>query len=264
MPMLPCRVLCLLAIVFCCVSVTHANAHGKSPYVELARKKVEETLKLKEECERITTATTDAAHKAQAFAEEIKANLETIAADPKEVEKRKIEGRKFIENTTQAAAEAKEVADKTTESATETKNKVFALPDEEEKMKAEDAAEEAENAARVVKEAEDRANTYVKLVEDALQKLDDEVAAAKEKKEKPVETQAQEQTRETQEKQEKQKQHYRSTVTINIHGENLDALLNGAANNSGMALNDGSSSPALLRVPLLLLLLSVLGCMAVC
>ncbi|ORC83148.1 uncharacterized protein TM35_000771100 [Trypanosoma theileri] len=69
----------------------------------------------------------------------------------------------------------------------------------------------------------------------------------------------------TEETQERQEHPSRSNATINIHGDNLGPLLNGGANNSGMALNDGSSSPALLRVPLLLLLLlSVLGCMAVC
>ncbi|ORC83150.1 uncharacterized protein TM35_000771120 [Trypanosoma theileri] len=251
MSMLPCRVLCLLAIVLCCVGVVHANAAapavltGHEERIKEAQEKVKETLRLKEECEKVIKAAEDAAYAAQVFAVTTENNLETIAADPEKVEKTKSEGRKFIDNTTQAAERAKEVADQTTASAKETYDiSVLFVGQEEEQMKAEEAAENAENAARAVKEAEDRAITYVKLVEEAIKKLDAAVVAAKEKeKEKQVEPQPQpqEQTNET------------SLPPTN------------ATITNGITRNDGSSSPALLRVPLLLLLLlSVLGCMAVC
>ncbi|ORC93055.1 uncharacterized protein TM35_000023810 [Trypanosoma theileri] len=276
MSILSCRVLCLLAIVLCCVGVAPAASHGMLSPVELAKKKVEETLRLKGECEEATNAVTEAALAAQRFAHNTEIHLVTIAADQKEVEKRKSEGLQFIDNTTKAAEKATEVRDKTTASVKETRDNSIFLREKAEE--AEQAADNAESATRDATSAIETAKTHINGVKKVLKELDAAVAAAKEK-EKQVESQTQEQTNKTsldeqqghtegnkaeQTQKEKQRQHYRSTVTINIHGDNLDALLNGAANNSGMALNDGSSSPALLRVPLLLLLLSVLGCMAVC
>ncbi|ORC85966.1 uncharacterized protein TM35_000311520 [Trypanosoma theileri] len=280
MSMLPCRVLCLLAIVFCCVGVAHADA--LSPYfvnlVKEANELAEKTSKLKVECDNAATAARQAGEEAHVFANEILSSLDKIAADPKEVEERKSKGQKLIDNATKAAEKAEKVRDETSESARATEDKAMFPGVPEEKVEgAKKAAEEADKAVQAAINDIDAAKTYAKHVEDALQKLETAVSAAKEKKEKQLESQ--EQIKETslgeqqgltegnkvEQTQEKQKQHYRSTVTINIHGDNLDALLNGAANNSGMALNDGSSSPALLRVQLLLLLLlSVLGCMAVC
>ncbi|ORC90346.1 uncharacterized protein TM35_000081440 [Trypanosoma theileri] len=270
MSMLSCRVLCLLAIVLCCVGVAHAAVPpGALQYVKEAQEKAKETLKLKAECENAANAAREAADKAQQFVVATESGVETIAADPDKVEKRKSEGHELIDKAMKAAAEARKVANRTTDSKIETENKASLArlsagetdPEPEEIVEVEKAAEHAESAVRAAGQSADDAEGAAKRVEDVLKKLDAAVVAAAEKKEKQVESQQQ-----TQEKQkEKQKQHYRSTVTINIHGDNLDALLNGAANNSGMALNDGSSSPALLRVPfLLLLLLSVLGCMTVC
>ncbi|ORC82788.1 uncharacterized protein TM35_000841050 [Trypanosoma theileri] len=275
MSMLPCRVLCLLVIVLCCVGVTHAGASGHAERVKEAEAKVDETLRLKEECEEATKAVTEAGLAAQRFAHATEINRVAIAADPNEVNKTKSEGLKFIENTTKAAKKAEEVRDRTTDSIKDTRDNSFILGAKMEE--AEQAADNAESATRDATSAIETAETHINGVKKVLKELEDAVAAA-EKKEKQVEAQPQEQTNETslgeqqghtegnqtEQTQEKQKQHYRSTFTINIHGDNLDALLNGAANKSGMALNDGSSSPALLRIPLLLLLLSVLGCMAVC
>ncbi|ORC93047.1 uncharacterized protein TM35_000023730 [Trypanosoma theileri] len=278
MSMLSCRVLCLLAIVLCCVGVAHAAASSYEELVKEAREKVKETLRLNAECAKATNAATEAAHAAQLFALEIGKKLETIAANPDDVNKTKSKGRELIEKATQAAGEAEKVRDQTT--AIKTAAVTAAVLFEDVFVEAEQAADNAEKAVHDANNAIDNAKLHAERVEKVLKDLDAEVvAAAEKKKEKQVESQTQEQTNETSlgeqrghtegnqadQKQEKQKQHYRSTVTINIRGDNLDALLNGAANNSGMALNDGSSSPALLRVPLLLLLLlSVLGCMAVC
>ncbi|ORC85982.1 uncharacterized protein TM35_000311680 [Trypanosoma theileri] len=62
------------------------------------------------------------------------------------------------------------------------------------------------------------------------------------------------------------KQLSRSPRGSNDGETSVNTLLQNAALTNGMALNDGSSTPALLRAPflLLLLLLSVLGCMTVC
>ncbi|ORC90351.1 uncharacterized protein TM35_000081490, partial [Trypanosoma theileri] len=260
MSILSCRVLFLLAIVLCCVGVAHATS-GHAEFVKEAQEKFRETLRLNEECEKVATSTEDAAHKAQAFAEEILLSLQIIAADPEEVKKRKSEGREFIDNTTQAAAEARKVASKTSESAEETFEKATLGLLRENAEAAFKAVEDADKAVHAANTAIENAETHAKRVEEAINQLDAAVVAAKKKEEKQLETQQHPQTKETslgeqqghtdgnkteqtQEKQkEKQKQHYRSTFTINIHGDNLDALLNGAANNSGMALNDGSSSP---------------------
>ncbi|ORC83149.1 uncharacterized protein TM35_000771110 [Trypanosoma theileri] len=287
MSMLSCRVLCLLAIVLCCVGVAHA-ASSHTEFVKEAQEKVKETSGLKAQCEEATKAAREAADEALVFFAATNKTLETIAADPNEVEKTKSKGRKLIEKATQAAEKAEQVRAKTSESATQTDGKVELFLTGVEKENALKAVVEAESAARDAVEHIDAAKTHAELVEGVLQKLDDAVAAAKEKKkeemkqekEKQVNSPAQPLSKDpslgepqghtegnqAEQTQGKQKQHYRSTVTINIHGDNLDALLNGAANNSGMALNDGSSSSALLRVPLLLLLLllSVLSCMAVC
>ncbi|ORC81283.1 uncharacterized protein TM35_001231030, partial [Trypanosoma theileri] len=248
------RVMCLLAVVFCCVGLAHAASGGTSPLFKEAQEKFKETLRLKKECEKVATSTEDAAHKAQRFAHDTEINLVTIAADPKEVEKRKSEGRKFIDNTTQAAAEARKVADKTTESAEETFGKAThgLLPGNAEA--ALKAVEDADKAVRAANTAIENAELHAKRVEEVINQLDAAVAAAKKKEEeKQLESQQHPQTKETslgeqqghtegnkteethEKQKEKQKQHYRSTFTINIHGDNLDALLNGAANNSGMA-----------------------------
>ncbi|ORC90349.1 uncharacterized protein TM35_000081470 [Trypanosoma theileri] len=247
MSMLPCRVLCLLAIVLCCVGVAHAAAGpstGMNKYVEDARELAEETKKLKVECEKAGTTARQAADEAQLFVFSTKDQIKTIAADPEKVNKTKIQCHELIDKAMKAAAEARIVGSKTTDSLTKTETAAsIGLPPEDAKA-AMEAAGEADKAVRVAGEYADDAVGAAQRVGNILKELDAEVAAA--------------------EKKEKQKQHYRSTFTLNIHGDNLDALLNGAANNSSMALNDGSSSPALLRVPLLLLLLSVLGCMTLC
>ncbi|ORC93046.1 uncharacterized protein TM35_000023720, partial [Trypanosoma theileri] len=236
------------------VGVAHAaSAPGHEERVKEAKAKVDETLRLKAECDKVTKAAEDAAYAAQGFAVATENALETIAADPEKVEKTKSEGRKFIENTTQAAERAKEVADQTTDSARKVDDiSIYFVGQAEEQMRAEEAAKDAENAARAANTAIENAETHAKRVDEAIKKLDAAVAAAAEKeKEKQVEPQPQEQTNETslgeqqghtegnkteQTQKEKQRQHYRSTFTINIHGDNLDALLNGGANNSGMAL----------------------------
>ncbi|ORC93361.1 uncharacterized protein TM35_000012380 [Trypanosoma theileri] len=284
MSMLSCRVLCLLAIVLCCVGVARADASAASlpqyvmKYVEQAKKLAEETKELKEKCEKATETAREAAYEAQRFVVSTRNELETIAADPKKVMETKSKGYELIDKAMKAAVEAGELANKTTDSERETDDNVSVVQTYAEEHKhsvpkeikdAEEAVKDAQNAVYNAKDAEGMAHTHANDVKNVLKELDAAVAAA-EKKEKQLESQQQghtegNKTEETQEKQkEKQKQHYRSTFTINIHGDNLDALFNGGANNSGMALNDGSSNPASLRVPLLLLLLSVLGCMAVC
>ncbi|ORC82790.1 uncharacterized protein TM35_000841070, partial [Trypanosoma theileri] len=308
MSMLSCRVLCLLAIVLCCVGVAHADPAASQRSVGQVDGKaelVEKTKKLKAECEEVGEAARKAAHAAQEFVDTTKKNLETIAANPDNVEKTKSEGDELIENAMKAAKKAEELAEQTRESATKTEEIVTLLRGQE-NYGAREAMIVAYKAADDAFKHADDATICAYNVKKVLQKLDDAVAAAKEKEEekqvqpqpqpqeqtnetslgeqqghaegnqteqkeeKQVASQTQEQTNETslgekhghtegnqtEQTQEKQKQHYRSTFTINIHGDNLDALLNGAANKSGMALNDGSSSPALLRVPLLLLLLS--------
>ncbi|ORC82794.1 uncharacterized protein TM35_000841110, partial [Trypanosoma theileri] len=94
--------------------------------VEQAREKVKETSRLKEECEKAGEAARQAANEAQVFAAAILSSLDQIAADPEKVEETKSEGRKFIDNTTQAAEKAKKVAAETTASAKETEDKVSA------------------------------------------------------------------------------------------------------------------------------------------
>ncbi|ORC93053.1 uncharacterized protein TM35_000023790 [Trypanosoma theileri] len=318
MSMLSCRVLCLLAIVLCCVGVAHAGASGQAGRVEEAQEKEKEVLKQKEKCENAAKAALKAADEAQEFVDTTLKKLETIAADPEEVKRTKNKGDEHIKNVAKAAKKANEVAEQTTKSMAAPRDLVNILRGEYDDNLAtsvEKLIKDAEKAADDAIIHADKASMCIGKVVSVLQKLDAAVvAAAKEKKEKQVEpqpkpqeqtnktspggqqghtegnqteetqeiqveSQPQEQTNKTslgeqqghtegnqteQTQKEKQRQHYRSTVTINIHGDNLDALLSGAANNSGMALNDGSSSPALLRVPLLLLLLSVLGCMAVC
>ncbi|ORC85983.1 uncharacterized protein TM35_000311690, partial [Trypanosoma theileri] len=288
MSMLPCRVLCLLAIVFCCVGVAHANAQTSSKIVTLA----EETSKLKEECEEAGTAAKNAAREASSFVSVIEQHLKTVPANPKEAEAKKQKGIELIQKARAAADNAKQLAEKTyaksnqslVEAETARRSEESNNSLLEEIATAIKAAEAAKNASSNAHAAATEASTTAQRLQDAVDKLEVPVSAAKEKEkeeqmkqenEKQVESQAQEQTNETSlveqqshtegnqaEQTEEQKQRSRSTVTINIHGDNLDSLLNGAANKSGMALNDGSSSPALLRVPLLLLLLSVLGCMA--
>ncbi|ORC93052.1 uncharacterized protein TM35_000023780, partial [Trypanosoma theileri] len=254
--MLSCRVLCLLAIVLCCVGVTHAAASGHEELVKGAQQKFKETLRLKGECEEATKATRQAGEEAERFVLHNKDKLKTIAADPEEVKKTKIEGQELIENATKAAEKAKEVRDETITSKEKTYENValYLLQDTE---AAEKAVKDAESAIFDANTAIEVAETNAERVKTLLQELDDAVVAAKEK-EKQVESQPHPQTNKTslgeqqghtegnqteQTQKEKQRQHYRSTVTINIHGDNLDALLSGAANNSGMALNDGSSSP---------------------
>ncbi|ORC93058.1 uncharacterized protein TM35_000023840 [Trypanosoma theileri] len=290
MSMLSCRVLCLLAIVLCYVGVTHADpaSGGKLEFVKEAQEKATETLKLKAECEEATKEATAAAHAAQLFAEETKANLEKIAADPKEVEKTKIEGLKFIENAKKAAEKAKKVRDETITSKDDTESKAFFAkmlagvtdqqPEIAAAMKAADAAQDAITNAN---DAIDVANVHANNVESVLRKLDDAVAAAEKKKEeKQVETQAQQQTNETslgeqqghtEGNKTEQTQEAQSSSSSSHSSDAPDVretsaipLPTNATITNGITQNDGSSSPALLRVPLLLLLLSVLGCMAVC
>ncbi|ORC93051.1 uncharacterized protein TM35_000023770, partial [Trypanosoma theileri] len=93
MSMLSCRVLCLLAIVLCCVGVAHADLPPHvMQLVEEANKMAEKTSTLKVECDKAGMAAREAGEEAHVFAEETKTNLETIAADPKKVEETKSKG----------------------------------------------------------------------------------------------------------------------------------------------------------------------------
>ncbi|ORC82784.1 uncharacterized protein TM35_000841010 [Trypanosoma theileri] len=117
MSMLSCRVLCLLAIVLCCVGVTHAaSIPGQAGRVEEAQEKAKEVLKQKEECLNAGEAARKAAHEAQLFVDTTKKNLKTIAADSKEVEKTKNKGNELSENAMKAGGEAEKVAEQTTKS----------------------------------------------------------------------------------------------------------------------------------------------------
>ncbi|ORC82785.1 uncharacterized protein TM35_000841020 [Trypanosoma theileri] len=257
MSMLSCRVLCLLAIVLCCVGVAHANASGQqtvvSRFVEQAKKLAGVTKELKEKCVSAGNAARQAAEEAHVFAVTTQKKLETIAANPEEVKKTKSKGDELIKNAMKAAAEAEKVREQTTDSADKTDEEVVvvelhagssdSLP--QEIVEVSNVIKDARNAVFEAGDHVDAAKTYANDVKNVLQKLDAAVvAAAKEReKEKQVESQPQpqEQTNET------------SLPPTN------------ATITNGTKRNDGSSSPALLRVPLLLLLLlSVLGCMAVC
>ncbi|ORC93048.1 uncharacterized protein TM35_000023740, partial [Trypanosoma theileri] len=236
MSMLPCRVLCLLAIVLCCVGVAHAAAAsgenvGRFDNTEV-HEQVEKIKKLKAECEEVGEAARNAAHEAQRFVDTTKKNLKTIAAVPEEVEETKIKGDELSEKAMKAAEKAEELAKRTRESATQIEDIVRLLQGEE-TFGAREAMIVAYKAADdAFKHAED-ATICAYDVKDVLQKLEAAVAAAVEKEEeKQVEpqTQPQEQTNET------------------------SLLPTNATITNGTKRNDGSSSPALLRVPLLLLL----------
>ncbi|ORC90352.1 uncharacterized protein TM35_000081500, partial [Trypanosoma theileri] len=198
MSMLSCRVLCLLAIVLCCVGLTHAAPAngGMAKFIEQAREKVKETLRLKEDCANVATTAREAANEAFVFARETESKLATIAADPNEVEKTKTKGRKLIENATKAADNAKEVAENAIQSATQTESEADLYLKEGERADALKAAEEADKAAHAAITDIEAAKTHANDVENVLQKLDAEVAAA-EKKEKQLESQPHRQTKET-------------------------------------------------------------------
>ncbi|ORC93050.1 uncharacterized protein TM35_000023760 [Trypanosoma theileri] len=245
MSILSCRVLCLLAIVLCCVDVTHAAASQRSVgQVDGKTEFVEKTKKLKEECEKATKDAKEAAYAAQEFFDTTKVKLKIIAANPNEVEETKSKGHELSEKAMKAAKKAGEVAEQTTKRIPETKELVRIYLTGEQAEAANEAIKEAEKAALDAEQHAEKAVKLAYLVLELLQQLDAAVVAAKEKEEeKQVEpqTQPQEQTNET------------------------SRLPNNATITNGTKRNDGSSSPALLRVPLvLLLLLSVLGCMAVC
>ncbi|ORC83145.1 uncharacterized protein TM35_000771070, partial [Trypanosoma theileri] len=244
MSMLPCRVLCLLVIVLCCVGVAHAAATpGVSSLFVQAEEKAKEILKQKEECVIAGKAARKVADEAQQFVVDTKKKLETIAAHPEEVEKTKSKGHELIDKARKAAAEARKVVEVTTAIVEETYDKAGQGLLRGNAEVAEEAAKEADEAKRDAITDIEAAELHAELVEGVLKDLDAAVAAAaKKKEEKQVESQPHPQTKETslgeqqghtegnkaeqtQEKQkEKQKQHYRSTVTINIHGDNLDAL----------------------------------------
>ncbi|ORC93056.1 uncharacterized protein TM35_000023820 [Trypanosoma theileri] len=289
MSMLSCRVLCLLAIVLCCVGVAHAAAAAASlpshvmEIVDQAKKLAEGTKELKEKCVKAGEAARQAGEEAHVFAHETKTNLETIAADPPKVEETKSKGLKLIDKVMKVAEDAENVANKTTDSERETDEKanlvLLSVPNPEtppEEIKG--VLKEVEDAQKAVREAAeeiDAAKTYANKVKDALQDLEAAVVAAKEKKEKQVETQTQEQTNETsldeqqghtEGNQAEQTQETQSSSNApDVHETSAIPLPTNATITNGTKRNDGSSSPALLRVPLLLLLLlSVLGCMAVC
>ncbi|ORC82797.1 uncharacterized protein TM35_000841140, partial [Trypanosoma theileri] len=203
MSMLPCRVLCLLAIVLCCVGVAHAESAADDypdsfqGFVERARKIVNKTLRLKEECVNAGMAALKAADEAQLFVDTTKEKLENIAADQEEVKRTKIKGDELIENAMKAAEKAKELADKIFESKTENEKKTAVLF-QEELDKAREVFKDAENAAHDAEQHAEKAVKLAFLVLEVLQKLEAAVAAAKEKgKEKQVEPQPQEQTNET-------------------------------------------------------------------
>ncbi|ORC90347.1 uncharacterized protein TM35_000081450, partial [Trypanosoma theileri] len=197
MSMLSCRVLCLLAIVLCCVGVTHA-ASGVSIFVKDARDKIGETLRLKKECEEATNAAREAANEAQRFALDIGKKLKLIAADPDEVNKTKSRGHELIENAVKASKKAEEVRDKTTGSKTaaETAAYLVAEHDPDVFAAAENAANEVDTAVYAANDAINSAKLHAEEVENLLKKLDDALAAA-EKKENQVESQPHPQTNET-------------------------------------------------------------------
>ncbi|KAH9598489.1 hypothetical protein LSM04_000873 [Trypanosoma melophagium] len=319
MSMLSCRVLCLLAIVLCCVGVANANADPQAKSIAGTLKKAHDMAKessnLKEECETATEAAEDAAAKAAGFAITIQSRLTNGAVNISDVDKKKEEGNQLIDRATKAAEKAKGLASKTSQVAddvfvTAASEIETAKQRDESFQKMVDAELHAMNETNMatietITEAVSKnlttasvkayaaaqsVETAVKEVEEAIKKLVAAVAAAEQKKKEPtkaerenMDSQARPQTQDptaagqqgqtegskTQQTEEKRKdaqgQRSRRTITLNVRGENLDSLFNYAANKSGMALHDSSSIPALLRVPLLLLLLfSVLGCMTVC
>ncbi|ORC85975.1 uncharacterized protein TM35_000311610 [Trypanosoma theileri] len=394
MSMLPYRVLCLLAIVLCCVGVTHADDVKRTSIIlEEARDRGEKTSKLKEECDRAGKEAEEAAHNATVFAQRIESSVDKIAVDPKEVEKKKLEGDALIKKARRAAAKAREVAQRTEKSATETHhNAMYALgqakhhhgslkgknvkaPFADMKTAAKNVGKEAQDARQVVRKTKGharKADAAIKNVKDALKKLDTAVAAAAAPKninkqqiiqtmENNVKPQTHSQMQEplptnegsvtmgahetsgllntvevngthleerhhidaeesntsehyhAQQKKEEvrnstdQRSHERSEAkemtddlhtpqaqtqqgnlsenqthsgrilrqtqyfsypyssdTPNLREMAANALLKSDALAKAVHQLDGSSSPALLRVPLLLLLLSVLGCMTVC
>ncbi|ORC83141.1 uncharacterized protein TM35_000771030 [Trypanosoma theileri] len=223
MSMLPCRVLCLLAIVLCCVGVvTEAADYSQSPagmYVKALRIP-QEALKLKEECEKAGKDAEKAADSAYNFVATLLANIEAVAADPARVKKERRKGHELITKAEQASAKARKEGDKTTDSATGTKSMDTSSLEQAKKYyengknkltetvnsfnKAIKAVKDAEHAARYAKKHADRAEEAAERVKDVLKKLDAAVAEAekkkkeeKVKKEKQVESQPQEQKKDT-------------------------------------------------------------------
>ncbi|ORC93057.1 uncharacterized protein TM35_000023830, partial [Trypanosoma theileri] len=185
MSMLSCRVLCLLAIVLCCVGVAHAGASGQEGRVEEAREKAKEVLKQKEKCDKVTKAALKAADEAQVFVDTTLKKLETIAADPEEVKRTKIKGDELVENAMKAAEKANEVAEQTIKSMAAPRDLVNILRGQDDydlSTSVEKLIKDAEKAADDAIIHADKASMCIGKVVSVLQKLDAAVvAAAKEK-----------------------------------------------------------------------------------
>ncbi|ORC85978.1 uncharacterized protein TM35_000311640, partial [Trypanosoma theileri] len=107
-------VLCVLALLFCCVGVTHAaDPQHTARMVKKAHEMAKETMKLKEECVKISTAAKEAAVKAQIFAVVTDKDLKANSMNTSEMEKKIVEGQELINNAMKAAKNTREVADKT-------------------------------------------------------------------------------------------------------------------------------------------------------
>ncbi|KAH9588736.1 hypothetical protein LSM04_002797 [Trypanosoma melophagium] len=295
MSMLSCRVLCLLLIVLYCVGVANANANVTNAQarhtaerLKKAHKMVDQTLKNKVECRKAVLAAENASRSANAFAGVVKNSQQKLAAKPTEVAKKKKKGEEFIKIAEKASEIANTVGERTYEHAEDILHIVFEARDAAEtygdsfrqqvdtlltdtKMNMETIMTNAQTAAKEAHEESRQVHTAVTDVKAAVKEVKDAIKNLEAATKDPTVAGQQGQTEGTKTQQteengkDAQGQSSRTTVTVNIRGESLDVFVNDAANKSGMALHDSSSIPALLRVPpLLLLLFSVLGCMAVC
>ncbi|ORC80442.1 uncharacterized protein TM35_001601000, partial [Trypanosoma theileri] len=204
MSILPCRVLCLFAIVFCCVGVVHADAvqDTSDMYVKVLWI-VDNTPKLKGKCNNAGKAAKDAAEKADVFATTIKANIKTLASNPAEVVQKKKKGREIIKEANDAAEKARKEAKETAASVTGTRSiDISALEKErlhyesltdstgnikfpfmvKEIKAAIQAVKDAEKAVSTAESHADNATEAAKRVKDVLRELDAAVAAEAEKK----------------------------------------------------------------------------------
>ncbi|ORC85979.1 uncharacterized protein TM35_000311650 [Trypanosoma theileri] len=200
MSMSPCRVFCLLAIVLCCVGVTHAaDPQSTSRFVVMA----EQNSKMKEECENVTKVAEEAARNAYFFVYTTKNTLEQIVANPAEVETTKQKGIELIKTANEAAESARKVAQKTDQQSERDFLEAEGAREREEMLgktvpkeieAAVDATHEAQKAFAAAYAAATEAETNAKLLEEFMKQLEDAVADAEEKK------------KEEQMKQEKEKQ----------------------------------------------------------
>ncbi|ORC85977.1 uncharacterized protein TM35_000311630 [Trypanosoma theileri] len=215
MSMLSCRVFCLLAIVFCCVGVTHANYVQHTSYMYMkAQLVVHETPKRKLNCEKASKDAQEAAQNANNFATEIENNLKTLTANSTEVEQKKTEGRELIKKAEESAEKAKKEATNTVRatdtrdiSAFEKERLHYELQKDKFRImirtfnEAIQAVKDAKKAADDAESHADDAKEAAKRVRDVIKKLEAAVSPAKEKKKdeltKQVESQPKEQTMDT-------------------------------------------------------------------